>query len=217
MKIKSKYNDSINIRFWNVIFSFVILTICLCIYDLIFKNSTLIKGITTSINFFGWISIIASGMFIIYILHIRALGIGKASVTQAIRSTIVIFTIPVSLILSYFSIIPLFSIDPMSLLIKISGITLIIFGILSYALTQVKAYLFITIKKKGNIKKIMNQFWAIRGVSHVSAVSGPFDLIVKIKTRTLIKGYERILNKVEQIKDVKGYRWESVLKDWERI
>lgn len=217
LRIHDRKNDSINIRLWNVIISFFLLAFILLTFDIFTKNTLLIDGIIQSFTFFGWISLIAGGMFFVYILYIRALGIGKASVTQALRSTIIIFTIPVSLLLSYFSIIPLFATDPISLLIKISGIILIILGIISYALTQVKAYLFVIIKKKGNIQQIMNKFWNIRGVTHVSATNGPVDLIIKIQTRTLLKGYERILRKVEEIDDVKEYRWESVLKDWEKL
>jgi DNA-binding Lrp family transcriptional regulator len=217
LKIKNRYNDSINIRFWNVIFSFVMMTFFVLIYDLITGFNILLEAVKTSFYFFGWISLIASGMFIVYIFYIRALGIGKASVAQAVRSSIIIFSIPVSLILSYFSIIPPFSTDPNLLLIKICGIILIMLGISSYALTQVKAYIFINIKSKGKINQIMKDFWNVRGVTHVTAITGPYDLIVKIKTRTLMKGYERILKKVENIKDVKHYKWESVLKDWEKI
>jgi len=217
LQILDNQNDAVNIRFWNVIISFALLTFIMFFYDIITANTFLIDGIIQSFTYLGWISLIAGGMFFVYILYIRALGIGKASVTQAIRSTIIIFTIPVSLVLSNFSIIPLFSTDPISLMIKISGIILIVIGIISYALTQVKAYIFVTIEPKVDIKKIMCDFWKIRGITHVSATTGTYDMIIKIQTRTLLKGYERIIKKVENIKGVQTYRWESVLKEWERI
>lgn len=217
LRINGRYNDSINIRFWNVIFSFIMITLCIFIYEFITGQDILLKAVTTSINFFGWISLIAGGMFVVYIFYIRALGIGKASVAQAVRSTIIIFSIPVSIILSYFSIIPAFSTDPNMILMKICGILLIIIGIISYAMTQVKAYIFVNLKSIGKIHQIMDKFWNIPGVTHVTATTGPYDLIVKIQTRTLLKGYERIIKKVENIKDVKHYRWESVLRDWEKI
>jgi len=216
MRIDQNYNDSINIRFWNVIFSFLIIIICLFIYDLFVSENIIEQGITVSFSYFGWISLIAGGMFLVYIMYIRALGIGKASVAQAVRSTIIIFSIPVSLFLSFFSIIPSLSTDPSLLIIKISGLILIVLGIISFALTQTKAYIFISIKPNYSIKKTMQQLWNIRGVTRASAINGHFDIIMKIQTRTLIKGYERILKRIEHIKGIQHYRWESVLKDWDK-
>ncbi len=63
----------------------------------------------------------------------------------------------------------------------------------------------------------MQKLWDIRGVSHVSVTSGRYDFIVKVSTRTLLKGYERIIRKIEGIETIKKYHWESVLKDWEKI
>jgi len=62
----------------------------------------------------------------------------------------------------------------------------------------------------------MQQLWNIRGVTRISAINGHFDIIMKIQTRTLIKGYERILKRIEHINGIQRYRWESVLKDWDK-
>jgi hypothetical protein len=32
-----------------------------------------------------------------------------------------------------------------------------------------------------------------------------------------MKGYERIIRKLDEIPEIKKYHWESVLKDWEKI
>jgi DNA-binding Lrp family transcriptional regulator len=63
----------------------------------------------------------------------------------------------------------------------------------------------------------MNKIWNIRGVTRVTAVAGPYDLIIKIRTRTLIKGYERIIRKIENVSGIKEFKWQSVLKEWEDI
>ena len=63
----------------------------------------------------------------------------------------------------------------------------------------------------------MNKIWNIKGVTHVTAVAGPYDFIVKIRTRTLVKGYEQIIRKIEEIPGIKNYKWQSVLKEWEDI
>ena len=67
------------------------------------------------------------------------------------------------------------------------------------------------------IEKAMQQLWNIPGVIRVTAVAGQYDFIVKIRTRTLVKGYERIIRRIEDIKAIKEYKWQSVLKEWENI
>ena len=103
------------------------------------------------------------------------------------------------------------------IIIKIIGIILIILGIISFALTLVKAYIFIHLKPGYDIEETMKKLWDISGVSRVTACAGSYDFIVKIRTRTLVKGYEKIIRKIEEIDAIKDYRWESVLKEWENI
>jgi DNA-binding Lrp family transcriptional regulator len=155
--------------------------------------------------------------FFAYVLYIRALGMGKASVNNAIRASTIIFAIPFSILLLQLGIITQFSTDPVMLLIKIIGMVLIVMGIISFALTVVKSYIFITVKPGTPIKETMQKLWDIRGVSHVSVTSGKYDFIVKVSTRTLMKGYERIIRRLDEIDAIKKYHWESVLKDWENI
>jgi DNA-binding Lrp family transcriptional regulator len=142
---------------------------------------------------------------------------GKASVNNAIRASTIIFAIPFSILLLKMGIITEFSTDPVMLIIKIIGIILIVFGIVSFALAVVKAYIFITVKTGTPLRETMHKLWDIRGVSHVSITSGKYDFIVKVSTRTLMKGYERIIKKLNEIDEIKNYHWESVLKDWEKI
>ena len=217
LKIHDKPNDSINIRFWNVVFACIFTTIIVFLYDYILGTGNFIEGIAASIDHFDWMALTMGITFFSYVFYIRALGIGKASVTQAVRSTIIIFSIPFTILLAYFNIIPLFSTDLVLLLIKIIGSILILLGIVSFALTLVKAYVFISIKPGYDIEKTMNKLWDIRGVSRVTATAGQYDLIVKIHTRTLVKGYERTIRKIEEIDGIKDYKWESVLKEWEKI
>ena len=217
MKIQDRPNDSINIRFWNVVFSCIITVLIIIIYDTILGTRYFVEGITASINYFGWVSLTMTVTFFSYVLYIRALGIGKASITQAVRASTVLFVIPFSLLLSYLNIIPPFSTDPIMILIKMMGTILVILGIISFALTLVKAYIFINIKPGYSIDEIMNKLWNIHGVTRVAATAGPYDIIVKIRTRTLVKGYEQIIRKIEEIDAIKNYKWESVLKEWEEI
>lgn len=217
LKIDGRPNDSLNIRFWNVTFAFIISAIIVLMYDSFIGSQHLIDGIFASFRFFDWIALMAIGTFFGLVLYIRALGIGKASVTQAVRSTTIIFSIPVSLTLSALSIIPPFSTDPVLVIIRIIGVVLMILGITSYALTLVKAYIFITVKPGYSIQETMDKLWNILGVTRVTATAGPYDFIIKIRTRTLVKGYERIIRKLNEIEAIKKYKWESVLKEWEKL
>jgi len=212
MKIKDQPNDAINIRLWNVIFACIFSAIFISVFDYLNHSQYLIAGIQASYNHYFWVMLIAIGVFFSFIFYIRALGIGKASVTQAVKATVIVFSIPVSILLGYFE-----TSDPVLLLIKFMGIVLMMLGILSFALTLTKAYVFIRMKPGYDIDETMNQLWKIRGVNRVCAVAGPYDYIIKIRTRTLVKGYERILRKVENVPGIKDYKWQSVLKEWEDI
>ena len=177
----------------------------------------LIEGISVSIKYFNWVALTMAVTFFSYVFYIRALGIGKASVTQAVRATIVIFVIPFSLLLSLFNIIPPFTTDPVMILIKIIGTILILLGISTFALSLLKAYVFINVKPGYHIEETMNKLWNIKGVTRVTVIAGKYDFMIKIRIRTLIKGYETIIKKIEEIQSIKDYKWFSVLKEWEEI
>ena len=217
LKIDGEPNDSLNIRFWNVVFACGFTALIVAIYDIFFSPGVFMAGVEASIKYFDWVALTMSITFFSYVFYIRALGIGKASVTQAVRASIIIFSIPFSLILVHFGVLDTFVADPVMILIKMMGVILVIFGIISFALTLVKAYIFIKMKPGYPIEKAMQQLWNIPGVTRVTAVAGPYDFIVKIRTRTLVKGYERIIRKIEDIKAIKEYKWQSVLKEWEDI
>ncbi|MCX6664730.1 MAG: Lrp/AsnC ligand binding domain-containing protein [Euryarchaeota archaeon] len=216
MHINGKLNDAINIRFWNVVFSFLFTTLIILFWDIISGSQYLLAGILASIYFFPWLFLTMSTTFFSYVLYIRSLGLGNASVNNAIRASSIIFAVPFSIILALYGLSP-FSTDPVMLIIKVIGMILIVMGIITFALTQVKAYIFITLKPGHARKEVMNKLWAIPGVSHVTVTAGKYDFIVKVSTRTLVKGYERIIRRIDEIDEVQSYKWNSVLKDWENI
>jgi len=217
LKIKNKTNDALNIRLWNVIFACLFTILFTLIYDYVYGTNNLIESFYSTVDQFGWLFLVGIGTFFSFVFYIRALGIGKASVTQAVKSSVIIFTIPVSLILAYYGFIDPLSSDPVLILIKIIGIVLIILGITSFALTLIKAYIFIKLKTGYPIEETMQKLWNIGGVTRVCAVAGTYDIMLKIRTRTLVKGYENILRKLESIESIKEFKWQSVLKEWEDI
>jgi DNA-binding Lrp family transcriptional regulator len=219
MRINNRPNDSINIRFWNIIFSCLFTTLLIFIFDLFTSGSHLLAGFTAAIDpyYFLLLALTMGTTFFAYVLYIRSLGMGKASVNNAIRASTIIFAIPFSILMLQLGLITEFSTDPVMLIIKVIGMVLIVMGIISFALTLVKAYIFIDVKTGRPLKETMQKLWNIRGVSHVTITSGKHDFIVKVSTRTLMKGYERIIRKLDEIEEIKKYHWESVLKDWEKI
>jgi DNA-binding Lrp family transcriptional regulator len=217
LRIDERQNDSLNIRFWNVIFGCLFSAIVVTSYDILSGSQYVLLAVEASVNHFDWIALTMTLTFFAYVLYIRALGLGKASVTQAVRSSTIIFVIPFSVLLASLGVINLFSTDPVMLLIKVIGVTLMILGIVSFALTLVKAYVFITVKPGFSIRDTMDKVWDIRGVSRVSACTGSYDIVAKIRTRTLVKGYENIIRRMEAIEGIREYKWESVLKEWEDI
>jgi len=217
MKINNNSNDSVNIRFWNVLFSTVMTIGIIYIFDIILGTKNLQLGFQASYEHFLPASIISIGSFFALVLYIRSLGFGKASIVQAIRSSTIIFSIPVSIILAYFAIIDPFSLDPTFLVIKFIGISIMVLGIISFSLNLVSAYIYITMKPGYPIKETMRTIWNIRGVTSVSATAGTYDFIVKIRIRALVKGYEKIIKKIEQIEGIDQFKYESILKEWEDI
>lgn len=217
MKIKDRPNDAVNIRLWNVTFACLFSTIIVFIFDTIYNTNNLLEGINASFKNYVWLGLIAVATFFSFVFYIRALGIGKASVTQAVKASVIIFSIPVSIVLGYYGFSEPFTSDPVLLLIKFIGTVLIILGISSFALTLTKAYIFIKKKPGYPIEDMVQELWKIKGVNRVCAVAGNYDFIIKIRTRTLVKGYERIIRKIEEVPGIKEYKWQSVLKEWEDI
>jgi DNA-binding Lrp family transcriptional regulator len=202
-----------------VVFSFVFITILIFLFDVFTNSQHLLAGVKTVLNLENFILVAAtmSTTFFAYILYIRSLGMGKASINNAIRASTIIFGIPFSILVTVYFGIPTFSTDPVMLVIKIIGMSLIVLGIISFALTIVKAYIFIEVKPGVSLEETMKKLWNIRGVSHVTITAGRYDFIVKVSTRTLMKGYEKIVRKLDEIPEIQKYKWASVLKDWENI
>jgi DNA-binding Lrp family transcriptional regulator len=200
-----------------VVFACLISILIIAILDFVQGTQYLQSALTAVTQHYNWVALTMLFTFFSYVFYIRALGMGKASVTQAIRSSTIIFIIPFSIILASLGIIQPFSTDPSLLIVKTIGIILMLLGIISFALTLVKAYIFIEIKPGYSVQKTMEELWNISGVTRVAATAGKYDIMVKIYTRTLVKGYERILKKIEEIDAIQEYKWQSVLKEWENI
>ncbi|MEA2053865.1 MAG: Lrp/AsnC ligand binding domain-containing protein [Candidatus Thermoplasmatota archaeon] len=212
MRIDERPNDSINIRLWNIIFTAVFTSIIVFFYN----RKYFFESIRASCKYYPWLSLTMGVTFFSYILYIRALGLGKASISQAVKASTIIFSIPFSILLSRYMDFS-FSASPTLLIIKLMGIILVVLGVATFALTEVKAYVFIDAKGGHSIKELMQEVWGIRGITAISALAGNHDMLAKIRIRTLGKGYERIIRKLEGIEGIERLSWQSILKEWEKI
>jgi len=212
MRINEGHNDSINIRLWNVIFT----TIFTSAIVLVYNKNYFFEAINAASMYYPWLSLTMGVTFFAYVLYIRALGLGKASISQAVKASTIIFVIPLSLLLSHYMNFS-FSAGPTLFIIKIMGITLVVLGVATFALTDVRAYVFINAKGDQSIEDLMERIWHIRGVVAVSALAGKHDVLAKVRIRTLGKGYERVIRRLEGIDGIEKFSWQSVLKEWEEI
>ncbi|MDD5502945.1 MAG: Lrp/AsnC ligand binding domain-containing protein [Candidatus Thermoplasmatota archaeon] len=214
MKIDDKPNDAINIRLWNVIFT----TIFISILVFFVKPVCFFNAMQTSVDHFWIIALSMGTTFFSYVLYIRALGMGKASVVQSLNATSLLFAIPITIYLSIAGLITAALYEgPAQLIIKIIGLSLVVLGVLSFALSEVKAYVFINMEPGYPIKETLDKIWDIKGVESVSVISGKHSFLARVRTRTLGKGYENILRKLEAVPGIESLKWASVLREWDNI
>jgi len=213
LKMDGRPNDAINIRLWNLVFTTFFVFIIVSAMDV----KLVAESITASGTALSWISAGVVVTFFSIVLFVRAMGIGKASITQAVRASSIIFAIPFFIALSY--VIPdiTFVSDPVLLLIRIIGIVLVVMGVISFALTEVKAYIFIRLEPGYPVTEIQQKIWEIKGITSVSATTGCYDIVAKARMRTLGKGYERIIRELEKIRGIKTFEWQTILKEWEEL
>jgi DNA-binding Lrp family transcriptional regulator len=217
LKIKEKSNDSINIRLWNLVFTFGFISLFLMSLDLFNGTSYILEGIEASLNFFWPVTLSMTVVLFSALTYIRSLRIGKTSVAQAIRASIILFSIPISFLLAMFMYIP-FPDNPTIWLIRVIGFILVILGIGTFAFSEVKAFVFIKIDPKVKIESILDNLGKIKGVESLSVVFGErYDIIAYVRSRTLMKGYTQIIQKLETTHRIKEFKFVSVLKEWEKV
>lgn len=213
LRLDGKPNDAINIRLWNLLFTTLFVLVIVAALDI----TRVVESIDAAMDAISWISAGVVVTFFSIVLFVRAMGIGKASITQAVRASSIIFAIPFFIVLSYFMPGITFVSDPVMLLIRIMGIVLVVMGVISFALTEVKAYIFIRLEPGYPATEIQQKIWEINGITSVSATTGCYDIVAKARMRTLGKGYERIIRELENIRGIKTFEWQTILKEWEEL
>ncbi len=214
IRIDGKRIDSINIRIWNLFFSTIFFIVIIGVMDPksiieMFHASSkliLITALSMTITFFSKIT------------YIRALGIGRASITQAATSITVILGIPATLLINYLmpGVLSEIFVSPVVLTIKLIGTIMVSLGVITLALSEVRAYILIR-APRGKGSTILRNISRIRGIVLVSALAGKYDYIAKVKLRTLGKAYRYIVRELEKIEGIEDFVWLSTLYEWEEI
>ena len=213
-RAKSTYYDSLNIRFWLIIFS----TLIFIILELMTNPPSIVtKSISFLPIYFPLLALDMTLTFFAYAAYIRALAIGKTSIVNALASLSTIFGLGFSIAFSYmlpgiFRVkYPLFT-----WIIKIFGIFLALSGTIALSLTEVKALVFIKVRA-GRPSNILELLFKIHGIEAVSAVAGRWDYILYIKLRTIKQAYYIITNELSKIPNIIDIIWVTILREYETV
>ncbi|MFX1297158.1 MAG: EamA family transporter [Promethearchaeota archaeon] len=214
MLYHNRKNDSLNLRFWSMIFN----TLLIAVLIIPFISSKFYDGLAV-LNSFVVVFIIITMLIATfsYITYIRALGIAKMSIVNAIISFSIVLGIPITIIgnLFYPGAFGSTAFTPIFWLFKSLGVLLILIGIITIGLSQVKAHIFIYLK--GSSEPILNDLLKIKGITRVSAVSGERILIATLQLRDLGKAYRTHITDLEKIPGIEKIITFTHIKEWERL
>ncbi len=217
LKINKRPNDSINIRFWNLVFSFLFISLFLALLDIVTRTTYVLEGLESSFQFFWPVALSMTVVLFSSLFYIRSLRIGKPSVAQAIKASTILFSVPISFVLSLFIFIP-FPESPTIWLIRLIGFILVVIGIITFALSEVKAFIFIKIDPAVPVNSILDSVGKIKGIESLSVIFGDrYDIIAYVRIRTLLKGYTHIIQRVDMVPGIKKYKLVSILKEYENV
>ena len=214
IKVDGGRIDSINIRIWNLLLSTIIFMVMITIID----YSSIVAMWSVGLDL---IIITLASMLITFfarITYIRALGIGRPSITQAVTALTVIFGVVATVVINTIlpGVIPPILASPIIFIIKVIGTIMVALGIVTLALSEVKAYILIKAPRGKGIY-ILKALSKIKGVVVASALAGEFDYIVKVKLRALGKAYRRVIRAIEKIDGIEVFIWLSTLYEWEEV
>lgn len=205
--------DSTNIRLWTLFFmSFFTIIFTLPFMKAegwsLFK-STFVKGLFP----------IAISMLLVYIariFYVRALSMGKMSIVNTLSSISVVAGIPITLIGHIFSkdafILPTGDYAWIVWLLRGIGAILVFVGIVGLSMSEVKIMIFAKVKG-GEICDIA-KIKSIPGVERVSAITGRFDLMIILRSRTIGRGYQPIVDQLASMPCLDEIVSSTILKEW---
>jgi hypothetical protein len=155
-------------------------------------------------------------VFIARILYVRALSMGKMSIVNSLSSVSVIAGIPITIIFSF--IWPTYFPLPggefawVVWLLRGIGVILVVSGIIGLSMSEVK--IMILAKIKSGVVCDYKQIKAISGVESVSAITGKYDLMIIIRSRTIGRGYQPIVEKLAKMPCLDELHSNTIMKEW---
>ena len=137
------------------------------------------------------------------------------SVVQSVGSIAIVLGIPLTLVGAYLfpSIFTLPATDFLSWMLKLTGTTFVIAGILALSTATFRGY--VLVKLRHGTGDILSELRSIHGVRRVSAISGQWDYLIRIEIRTLSSTRAKTLQKIEEVKGVIDMETSLILKEWE--
>lgn len=205
--------DSTNIRLWTLFFmAFFTIIFSLPFMDAegwsVFRTTFLPALLPISVSMLL--------VFIARILYVRALSMGKMSIVNSLSSISVIAGIPIALIFNF--IWPIYFPLPSGnfawvvWLLRGIGSLLVFSGIIGLAMSEVK--IMVLAKVKAGMACDYEKIKSISGVEKVSVLTGKYDLMIILRTRTIGRGYQSIVEKLELMPCLSDIVSNPVLKEW---
>lgn len=210
---KGKPLDSTNIRLWTLLFM-AIFTVLLSLpfmrnYDWKVFSDTFTPAFLP----------IALSMLLVYIariLYVRALSMGKMSIVNSLSSVSVIAGIPIAifgniLFPEYFTL-PTGAAAWVVWLLRGIGAILVFTGIVGLSMSEVK--ILILAKVRGSMEWDIEKIRSISSVEKVSVLTGKYDLLITLHSRTIGRGYQPIVEQLEKLPFLSDIKSLTILKEW---
>ncbi len=213
-KFKDGVNlDSTNIRLWTLLFM-AFFTIILSLPFMKAEGWLVFKTTFKAALFPIALSMLL--VFIARILYVRALAMGKMSIVNSLSSVSVIAGIPITIIFgfiwpAYFPM-PGGSFAWVVWLLRGIGAILVFSGIVGLSMSEVK--IMILAKVKSGMICDYEKIKAISGVEKVSVITGKYDLMIVLRSRTIGRGYQPIVEKLEKIPCLDEIVSNTIMKEW---
>jgi hypothetical protein len=213
-KFKTGENlDSTNIRLWTLLF----MAFFTIILSLPFMNAE--GWLVFRTTFKTALLPVALSMLLVYIariLYVRALAMGKMSIVNSLSSVSVIAGIPITVIFGFIwpahFPMPGGSYAWVVWLLRGIGAILVFTGIVGLSMSEVKIMIFA--KVKSGMRCDYEKIKAISGVESVSALTGKYDLMIILRSRTIGRGYQPIVEKLEKIPCLENIVSNTIMKEW---
>lgn len=159
-----------------------------------------------------------ASMLLVYVgvvFYTRALTMGKMSIVKALNSISVVATIPITALLGIW-LPEIFSSEfegAFDVILKICGSLLILLGMVALALSEMKTIL---LAKLQNGEKIeLEQLTKIKGVDEVSFITGEYDLLIRIRIRSMGRTYRIIEKNIAKLPWIAHVITLQIMKEYE--